>query len=64
MAETLARRRERSGLRGGGDVLPGEAFLADQMAVADVDAIHAVRDAARVAIGGALRDRLRATYDR
>ena len=25
--------------------LPGEAFLADQMAVADVDAIHAVRDA-------------------
>ena len=24
--------------------LPGEAFLADQMAVADVDAIHAVRD--------------------
>ena len=34
--------------------LPGEAFLADKMAVADVDAIHAVRDAARVAIGAAL----------
>jgi aminopeptidase N len=44
--------------------LPGEAFLADQMEIADVDAIHAVRDAARVAIGEALRDRLRATYDR
>ena len=44
--------------------LPGEAFLADQMEVADVDAIHAVRDAARLAIGEALRDRLRATYDR
>ncbi len=44
--------------------LPGEAFLADQMEIADVDAIHAVRDAARVAIGAALRDRLRATYDR
>jgi aminopeptidase N len=44
--------------------LPGEAFLADQMEIADVDAIHAVRDAARVAIGGALRDKLRAAYDR
>ncbi len=44
--------------------LPGEAFLADQMAVADVDAIHAVRDDARVAIGSALRSVLRATYER
>jgi aminopeptidase N len=45
-------------------VLPGEAFLADQMEVADVDAIHAVRDAARAAIGRALHAELRATYDR
>jgi aminopeptidase N len=45
-------------------VLPGEAFLADQMAVADVDAIHAVRDIARTTIGRALRGELRATYDR
>ena len=45
-------------------VLPSEAFLADQMAVADVDAIHAVRDVARTAIGRALRMELRATYDR
>ena len=44
--------------------LPSEAFLADQMAIADVDAIHAVRDLARTAIGKALRDALRATYDR
>jgi aminopeptidase N len=44
--------------------LPGEAFLADQMAVADVDAIHAVRDIARRAIGRALHVELRATYDR
>ena len=44
--------------------LPGEAFLADQMAVADVDAIHAVRDSARTAIGRALRAELRATYER
>ena len=44
--------------------LPSETFLADQMAVTDVDAIHAVRDAARAAIGRALRGALRATYER
>ena len=44
--------------------LPGEAFLADQMAIADVDGIHAVRDAARRAIGTALGPRLRTLYDR
>jgi len=44
--------------------LPGEAFLADQMEIADVDAIHAVRDAARTAIGQALQADLRATYRR
>jgi aminopeptidase N len=43
--------------------LPGEAFLADKMEVADFDAIHAVRDIARMAIGRALAPRLRATYD-
>jgi aminopeptidase N len=45
-------------------VLPGEAFLADQMAVADVDAIHAGRNIARTAIGRALHAALRATYER
>ncbi len=44
--------------------LPGEAFLADQMAVVDVDAIHAMRNAARAEIGRALQTELRATYDR
>jgi aminopeptidase N len=44
--------------------LPGEAFLADQMAVADVDAIHSARDSARAAIGRALNADLRATYER
>ena len=44
--------------------LPGEAFLADQMAVADVDAIHAARDYARAAIGRALNAGLRTTYER
>jgi aminopeptidase N len=45
-------------------VLPGETFLADQMPIADVDAIHTVRGQARVAIGTALRDALRTTYER
>ena len=45
-------------------LLPGEAFLADQMAVVDPDAIHTARDIARKAIGRALRDGLRETYDR
>jgi aminopeptidase N len=44
--------------------LPSEAFLADQMTVADVDAIHFVRDSARVAIGSALRGALREAYER
>ncbi len=45
-------------------MLPSESFLADQMAVVDVDAIHAVRTMARVAVGAAMAAELRATYDR
>jgi aminopeptidase N len=44
--------------------LPSESFLGDQMAVVDVDAIHAARDFARAAIGKALSTELAATYDR
>ncbi len=44
--------------------LPSEAFLADQMAVVDVDAIHAVRDFARTEIGRTLREELRNAYNR
>jgi aminopeptidase N len=44
--------------------LPSETFLADQMAVADVDALHTVRERVRAAIGNELRDALRATYER
>jgi len=44
--------------------LPGEAMLADKMAVVDVHAIHSARDAVRRAIGQALADQLRAAYDR
>jgi aminopeptidase N len=42
--------------------LPSEAFLADQMAIADPDAIHVVRDAARAAIGTQLAPILHAAY--
>ncbi len=44
-------------------VLPGETTLADKMAIVDVDAIHTARDLARIAIGQALGEKLRATYD-
>jgi aminopeptidase N len=63
ISETLAQDEKDPAFVAEAMYLPGEAFLADQMEIADVDAIHAVRDAARVAIGEALRDRLRATYD-
>ena len=43
--------------------LPGEAFVADQMAIADPDAIHAVREFLRAEIGRALHPELRARYD-
>src|SRR6516165_8275105 len=42
--------------------LPSEAFLADQLAVVDVDAIRAARETARAAIGNALKAELAAAY--
>jgi len=42
--------------------LPSETFLADQMTVADPDAINTVRQAARAAIGSQLQPILEATY--
>jgi aminopeptidase N len=44
--------------------LPSEAFLADQLAVADVDAVHAAREAARMAIGRTLGAEFTETYKR
>jgi aminopeptidase N len=64
MSETLAQADKDPAFVAETMYLPTEHFLADQMAIADVDAIHAVRDAARIAIADALRDRLRETYDR
>ncbi len=45
-------------------LLPGEAYIADQMAVVDPDAIHAVRHFLRQGIGRACAAALRSTYDR
>ena len=42
--------------------LPSEAFLADQLAVVDVDAIHAARESARDELGRALSMELAAAY--
>jgi aminopeptidase N len=44
--------------------LPGEAFLADQQPVVDVEAIHAAREFARRRIGEELAGELAATYER
>ena len=43
-------------------LLPSEAFIGDQLAVVDPDAIHRVREAARRALGTRLRDRWWAVY--
>ena len=64
LSETLAQSDKDPAFVAEAMYLPGEAFLADQMEIADVDAIHAVRDAARVAIGESLRDRLLETCNR
>jgi len=45
-------------------ILPSEAFLADQLATVDVDAIHAARESTRAALGEALGDVFAAIYDR
>src|SRR5215469_5471953 len=44
--------------------LPSESFLADQLAVVDVDAIHAARESARVELGRALVGELETAYRR
>jgi aminopeptidase N len=42
--------------------LPSEAFLADQLAVVDVDAIHTARESARVELGRALSMEFASAY--
>jgi aminopeptidase N len=64
MAATLARADEDPAFAAEALALPSEAFLFDQMAQADIDAIHAARQATRVKIGQELRAEFAATYDR
>src|SRR5271165_3856962 len=44
--------------------LPSESFLADQLDIVDVDAVHAAREAARAAIGKSLAVELAGAYER
>ena len=44
--------------------LPSESYIADQMTVVDVDAIHVVREFMRRSLAQALRDELLQTYQR
>ncbi len=44
--------------------LPSLGYLGDFMRTVDVDALHLARQTLRVAVGHALEDELRATYDR
>ena len=64
LSETLALADKDPAFTAEAMILPGEAFLADQMPIADIDGIHTARDTARIAIGAALRDALQNAYDR
>jgi aminopeptidase N len=44
--------------------LPTEAFLADQLAVVDVELVHAAREAVRAALGQEMAAELKAAYSR
>jgi aminopeptidase N len=45
-------------------LLPSEGFIGDQMLIVDPDAIHAAREALRIALGRALEPQWRAAYAR
>ena len=63
-AATLAGAEADSAFAAEALMLPGEAFIGDQMAAVDVDAIHAARRFLRAALGRAHAAALLATYDR
>ncbi len=64
MAATLAQADADPAFAAEALALPAESYVADQMTIADPDAIHAARQAVRAQIGTALHDALRATYER
>ncbi|MBW8755701.1 MAG: aminopeptidase N C-terminal domain-containing protein, partial [Sphingomonadales bacterium] len=51
-------------MRGELMILPSEAYLAEQLAIADPGAIHAEREGLKAWLGRELRDRLTALHDR
>lgn len=62
LRETLLDESQDPAFRALALTLPSEAFLADQMAVVEVEAIHQAREAMRRDIARALRVELRETY--
>jgi len=62
-AKTLADPRLDRSLKAQALSLPGEGWLADRMEVSDPVAVHAVRQAARRQLAGALRAELLAVYE-
>jgi len=64
MRETLAGADHDPAFAAEALVLPSEATLADEMAVADPEAIHAARDTARTALAAALAEPFAETYRR
>jgi aminopeptidase N len=64
MAATLAKAHDDPAFAAEALALPSEAYIADQMPIADPDGIHHVRRAFRAALGARLAAPLRATYDK
>ncbi|HXV23448.1 MAG TPA: aminopeptidase N [Alphaproteobacteria bacterium] len=62
LGQTLADHRLDAAFRAEAINLPSEAFLADQMGVADPEAIFAAREAARAAVAARLSEALLAAY--
>ena len=62
-AKTLSDQRLDKAMTAEALTLPSADFLADQMAVVDVEAIHAARSSARRTLAGRLRQRLMDTFD-
>jgi aminopeptidase N len=64
MRATLARADADPAFAAEALLLPSESYVADQMAIADPDAVHAAREALRAQLGAALGPELRAVYTR
>ena len=63
MRQTLAEARKDPAFAAEALILPSESFLADQMAIVDVDAVHTARETARGEIGRTLTAAFAAAYE-